>query len=101
MFTVTASFNTAVRQMTEMFQWPKISQQKNDQNVSAKKTGTLYLHVQYSTLEFCSCDIITDRSLAIYQYIFQSIPVEDKLATPDRCRIYVTLPNVGGAMYIF
>jgi len=70
MFTVTASFNTAVRQMTEMFQWPKISQQKNDRNVSAKKTGTLYLHVQYSTLEFCSCDIITDRSLAIYQYVF-------------------------------
>jgi len=37
MDTVTASFNTAVRQMTEMFQWPNISQQKNDRNVSANK----------------------------------------------------------------
>jgi len=32
--TVVASFNTTVRQMTEMFQWPKCLS-KNDQNVSA------------------------------------------------------------------
>jgi len=32
------SFNTTVRQMTEMFQWPKCLS-RNDQNVSAKKTA--------------------------------------------------------------
>jgi len=32
-----ASFNTTVRQVTEMFQWPKCLN-KNDRNVSAKKT---------------------------------------------------------------
>jgi len=32
------SFNTTVRQMTKMFQWPKCLS-KNDRNVSAKKTG--------------------------------------------------------------
>jgi len=37
MNTVTASFNTTVRQMTEMFKWPKCLSKKNDQNVSAKK----------------------------------------------------------------
>jgi len=34
--TVMVSFNTTVRQMTEMFQWPKCLSKK-DRNVSAKK----------------------------------------------------------------
>jgi len=32
-------------------------------------------------MTFCTCDFITDRSIASYQEIVQSIPVEDKLAT--------------------
>jgi len=34
-------------------------------------------------MTFCTCDFIIDRSIASYQEIFLSIPVEDKLATPD------------------
>jgi len=41
---------------------------------------------QYSFLlhfmTFPTCDFINDRSIASYQEIFWSIPVEDKLATP-------------------
>jgi len=33
-------------------------------------------------MAFCTCDFVTDRSIASYQEIFWSIPVEDKLATP-------------------
>jgi len=29
-----------------------------------KGDGTLYLHVQYSNLAFCTCDFITDWSIA-------------------------------------
>jgi len=36
MNTVIESFDTTVRQMTEMFHWPKFCS-KNDRNVSAKK----------------------------------------------------------------
>jgi len=39
---------------------------------------------QYSFLlhfmRFSTCDFISDRSIASYQEIFMSIPVEDKLA---------------------
>jgi len=35
------SFNTTVRQTTEMFQWPKCLS-KNDRNVSAKETASEY-----------------------------------------------------------
>jgi len=34
-------------------------------------------------MTFSTCDFITYRLIASYQEIFQSIPVEDKLATPD------------------
>jgi len=44
MNTVTASFNTSVRQMTEMFQWP-ICLSKNYRNVSAKKHPAHNTHV--------------------------------------------------------
>jgi len=37
----------------------------------------------YSSLAYCICDFITDRSIANYQEIFESIRVEDKLATHD------------------
>jgi len=43
MSTAAASFDTTVRQMTEMFQWPK-RLSKNDRNASARKkqtTGTI------------------------------------------------------------
>jgi len=32
--------------------------------------ATLYLHVWFSTLAFCICDFIADRSIASYQEIF-------------------------------
>jgi len=32
-------------------------------------------------MTFFTCDFITDRSIASYQEIVQSIPVKDKLAT--------------------
>jgi len=32
-------------------------------------------------MRFSTCDFITDRSIASYQEIVQSIPVKDKLAT--------------------
>ena len=34
-------------------------------------------------LTFCTCFFITDRSIASSQEISLSLPVEDKLATPD------------------
>jgi len=33
-------------------------------------------------MTFCTCDFITDRSIASYKKIFLSILVKDKLATP-------------------
>ena len=33
-------------------------------------------------MTFCTCDCITDRSIASYKKIFLSILVKDKLATP-------------------
>ena len=35
-----------------------------------KGNGTMYLHMWYSTLTYCICDIITDWSIARYQEIF-------------------------------
>jgi len=40
------TFNTTVRQMTEMFQWPKCLS-KNDRNVFTKKT--IYSNTWHST----------------------------------------------------
>ena len=48
-----------------------------------KGDGTLYLHMRYSSLAYCICDFFTDWSIASYQEIFESIPVEDKLATHE------------------
>jgi len=45
----------------------------------------------YSTLAFCICDYITNWSIASYQEIFLSIPVEDKLATYEID--YISLHN--------
>ena len=36
-------------------------------------------------MTFCTCDFITDRSIASYKKIFLSILVKDKLATPGVC----------------
>jgi len=72
MNTVTVSFNTTVRQMTEMSQWPKCLSNKwpkclsdqnvsaiNDRNVSAKNTGlhqTLGMHRDdLDTLTYFRC----------------------------------------------
>jgi len=34
-------------------------------------------------ISYSICDFITDRSIASYQDVFSSIPVEDKLATHE------------------
>jgi len=47
MNTATASFDTTVRQMTEMFQWP-LSLQTKDRNVSVKKNNYLDNHEAFN-----------------------------------------------------
>jgi len=54
--TVMASFNTTVRQMTEMLQWPKCLI-KNDRNVSAKKKTHLPFAVVMHWGPFLSVDL--------------------------------------------
>jgi len=51
------------------------------------------LHMWYSTLAFCICDYITYWSIASYQDIFLSIPVEDKLKSTTHEIDYSSLHN--------
>jgi len=47
-------------------------------------------------MTFCTCDFITDRSIASYKKIFLSILVKDKLATPDieqQCGLVLRYPS--------
>jgi len=45
-------------------------------------------------MTFCTCDCITDRSIASYKKIFLSILVKDKLATPAVQHLVVAGQNV-------
>jgi len=46
-------------------------------------------------MTFCTCDFITDRSIASYQDIFWSSPVEEKLATTSLCNFRWNVTQAG------
>jgi len=57
---VTASFNKTVRQITEMFQWPKCISKKMTKIPQRKKTGTAYWQISTCPLWHDPCPLWHD-----------------------------------------